>query len=161
MSITINNVETFNVYNNTFIPTKVCCQCNQNKPLIKYYKDKSKSDGLRYNCKACHSLINKRYWNNNNNNNNKQINVNNQINANRIYDENEVKICSQYKQSKPITEYNKDRTKSSGLRNICKSCESIAKLYYRDNNRQINANRIFTENDVITFSTCKQQKIIY
>ena len=156
MSITINNVETLNVTalnnNNTSALSKVCSQCHQNKPLTDYNKNKRTSDGLKCNCKSCQCITNKHYRENNNN-------VNKQINANRIYDENEVKICSKCKQSKLITEYNKDRTKSSGLHSCCKSCESIAKTLYRNNIRQMNANRIFTENDVRTCSTCKQQKL--
>ena len=45
-------------------------------------------------------------------------------------------------------EYNKDNTKSSGLRASCKLCESINTTYYRDNNKQINANKIYNENDI-------------
>ena len=50
-------------------------------------------------------------------------------------------------------------TKLYGLRCICKSCASIANKHYRNNNRQINANIIYTEHDVRTCSTCKQQKL--
>ena len=41
MSITISNVniDNSNVYN-TFIPSKVCSKCHQNKPLTKYNKNK-------------------------------------------------------------------------------------------------------------------------
>ena len=164
MSITINNVETLNVTaltnnnnnnnNNTSAPSKVCSQFHQNKLLTEYNKDKRKSDGLRCNCKSCQANTNKHYRENNNKNN-----VNKQINANKIYDENEVKTCSKCKQSKQITEYNKNRTNSNGLHSCCKLCESVAKKHYRNNNKQMNANRIFTENDIRTCSTCKQQKL--
>ena len=55
MSINIDNAKFNNliVYNNTTITSKVCSTCNQNKPLTEYQKNKSKSDGLRYSCKAC------------------------------------------------------------------------------------------------------------
>ena len=157
MSIIICNVntDTFNVYNNTFAVSKVCSQCHQNKFSTEYNKNKRKSDGFRCNCKLCQSNTNKLYRDKKNNNKN----VKKQINANRIYDENEVKTCSKCKQSKQITEYNKDRTNSNGLHSCCKLCESVAKTHYRNNIRQMNANRIFTENDVRTFSTCKQQKL--
>ena len=64
MSITIINVETLNVktlnvHNNTSVPSTVYNQCNQNKPLTGYNKDKRKSDGLRCNCKSCQSITNK------------------------------------------------------------------------------------------------------
>ena len=51
------------------------------------------------------SYTNKLYIDNNKNN------VNKQINANRIYNENDVKACSKCKQSKLLTEFNKNRTK--------------------------------------------------
>ena len=86
MSITINNVETLNVTtlynnnnNNTSVPSKVCSQCNQNKLLTDYNKDKRKSDGLRCNCKSCQSNTSKLYRD-------KNKNVNKQINTNKIYD---------------------------------------------------------------------------
>ena len=91
--------------------------------------------------------------------NNNKNNVNKQINANRINNENEVKTCLKCKQIKQITEFNKDRTKSDGLHWCCKLCESVAKSLYRNNNRQINAIKIFTENDIRTCSTCKKQKL--
>ena len=34
------NIENVNVYNNTPIPSKVCRNCNQIKPLTEYNKDK-------------------------------------------------------------------------------------------------------------------------
>ena len=36
------------------------------------------------------------------------------------------KVCTKCNQNKQLTEYNKDKSKSSGFRNNCKSCESIA-----------------------------------
>ena len=163
MSITINNVETLNVTtlnnnnnNNTSFPLKVCSQCHQNKLLTDYNKDIKKSDNLICNCKSCQSIASKLYRDNNINNEN---NVNKQINANKIYDENEIKICPKCKESKLIMEYNKDRTSLSGLHSFGKLCESILKTRYRNNNRQMNANRIFTENDDKICCKCKQQKL--
>ena len=158
MSITINNVETLNVTtlnnNNTSVPSKVSSQCHQNKPLTDYNKDIKKSDGLRCNCKSCLSNTNKLYWNNNKNNN-----VNKQINATKIYNENDVKICSKCKQSKLLTEFNKDNRKSNGLRASCKQCQSIVSKHYNDNNKLINANKVYSDNDVKICSKCKQQKL--
>ena len=152
MNTTINNAQNVNIYNNATVPSKVCSQCHQNKLLTDYNKDKRKSDGLRCNCKSCQSNTNKLYRD-------KNQNVNKQINSNKIYDENEVKICSKCKQSKSITEYNKDRTKSNGLLASCKSCQSIVSKHYNDNNKQINANKIYNDNDVKICSNCKQQKL--
>ena len=134
MTTPINNAQNVNIYNNTTILSKVCTKYNQIKPLKEYRKNKLTSDGLQSSCKLCKSIIDKRYRDNNK-----------QINANKIYNENDVKTCSKCKQSKLITENNKDRTKSSGLHWCCKSCESIVTKHYHDNNKQINANRIFTE----------------
>ena len=142
------NIDNLNVYNNTTILSKVCKICNQYKPLTEYGKDKTKSDGLQYMCKSCRCITNKYYRN-----------KNKQNNANKIYNDNDIKTCSQCNQSKPLTEYQKNRLNSDGLRYNCKSCESIATKLYRNNNRQINTNRIYTENDIKTCSTCKQQKL--
>ena len=110
MSTNISNVNTntLNVYNNTSL-SKVCSQCHQNKLLTEYNKDKRKSDGLQNDCKSCQSIKRKHYQDNNK-----------QINANKIYNENDVKICSKCSQSKLITEYNKDKTTSDGLDSCCK-----------------------------------------
>ena len=40
---------------------------------------------------------------------------NKQINANTIVNETDVKICSKYKQSKLLTDYQKDITKLNGI----------------------------------------------
>ena len=37
--------------------TKKCTQCDKEKPLIDYYKDKQKADGCRPNCKQCHNKV--------------------------------------------------------------------------------------------------------
>ena len=59
MSINIDNakINNLNVNNNTTIASKVCSICNQIKPITEYHKDKSKSDGLRYDCKSCQNQI--------------------------------------------------------------------------------------------------------
>ena len=100
---TINNVniENFNVNNNTtYIPSKVCKKCKQNKPLTEYHKDKSISDGYRNVCKSCRVIVNKDYRDNNR-----------QINANRIYTEKDVKPCHKCKKLKLYTEFYKNATK--------------------------------------------------
>ena len=70
MNFNIDNAKfkNLNVYNNTTIASKICSTCNQNKPLTVYHKDKSKLDGLRYNCKSCRNQINQT-----NEENNKEI----------------------------------------------------------------------------------------
>ena len=148
MNTTINHVQNVNIYNNTLYPSNVCSKCHQNKPLTEYNKDKSKTDGLRFSCKQCQSIQAKHYRENNK-----------QINANKIVNKNDIKICSKCNLSNLITEYRKNITKSDGIQCYCKLCESIEDKLYRDNNRQINANKVFNDNDIKTCSKCKQQKL--
>ena len=98
-------------------------------------------------CKSCTCITNKHYQNNNKNN------------AYKIYNDNDIKTCSQCKQIKSITDFSKNKTKSDGLQNICKSLESIVRNTYCNNNRQIHVNKMFNENDIRTISKCKQQKL--
>ena len=116
MSISINNanIDTLNAYNNKPTLSKVCTKCNQIKLLSEYNKDKSKSIGFRNNCKLCECIAKKQYQDNNR-----------QINANKIYNEIDVKQCARCEQSKPLTDYQKNITTVDGLQSYCKSCESI------------------------------------
>ena len=75
---------------------------------------------------------------------------NKQINGNKIYNLKDVKICSKCKQSKQVTEYWHDKSNSDELRYICKSCKYINEQYYWDNNKQINADKIYNENNIKT-----------
>ena len=58
------------------------------------------------------------------------------------------KVCRKCNQIKPLTEYSKNKTTSDKLHYSCKLCDSITNQHNRDNNRQINANKIYNENDV-------------
>ena len=104
MTTTNNNAQNVNIYNNTSFPWKVCTKCNQIKPLTEYRKNKLTLDGLQNDCKSCKFIIDKRYQD-----------KNKQINDNTIYNENDVKICSKCKLSKPLKEYQKDITKTNRL----------------------------------------------
>ena len=151
MNTTINtvNIDTLNAYNNTTsIPSKVCTKCNQIKPLTEYCKNKSTSDGLHSSCKSCKSIANKQYRENNR-----------QINANKINNINDVKICSKCKLSKPLQEYQKNITTVDGLHCLCKLCKSIEDKHYKDNNRQINSKKINNDDNVKICFRCKQQKL--
>ena len=66
------------------------------------------------------------------------------------------KVWSQCHQNKLLTEYNKNNRKSNGLRCNCKSCQSIINKRYRENIKQINANKIVNENNVKICFKCKQ-----
>ena len=148
-SINNANIDPLNAYNNTPIPSKVCTKCNQNKSLSEYNKDKSKSSGFRNNCKLCESIAEKQFRDNNRH-----------INANKIYNENDVKQCSKCEQNKPLTDYQTNITTVDGLQSCCKSCQSITDKCYRDNNRQINSNKIYKENDGKICSKCQQSKLL-
>ena len=115
MNITHNtvNIDTLKAYNNTPIPSKLCRKCNQIKSLTEYTKDKTKSDGLESNCKSCRSIKSKHY-------NDK----NRQINANKIFNENDVKTCSKCKKQKLYTEFYKCAANPLGLAVYCKLCET-------------------------------------
>lgn len=41
---------------------KVCTKCQAEKPLDEFYRDSSKSDGHRYDCKKCYSLRKKQHY---------------------------------------------------------------------------------------------------
>ena len=45
--------------------TKYCSKCKKEKDLDLFYKDKSQISGYRSSCKACESIVNKKYRNNN------------------------------------------------------------------------------------------------
>lgn len=40
---------------------KICSKCGLEKDQSEFYKDRSKLDGLRYDCKACHVPVVRRY----------------------------------------------------------------------------------------------------
>ena len=109
-----SNIDNLNIFNNTTpIPSKVCKKCYHNKSLTEYHKDKSMSNGFRCVCKSCRVNVNKYYCQNNN-----------QVNANKVFNEKDVKICSQCKKQKLYTKFYKNVTKSLGLESHCKDCKA-------------------------------------
>ena len=122
-SISNSNIDNLNIINNTTpIPSYVCTNCNQNKPLTEYHKDKSTADGYRHVCKSCRLKVNKHYRDNNR-----------QININKIYTENDVKTCSKCRQRKLYYEFYKNATKKLGLVSYCKQCElNDSKIFFRN-----------------------------
>ena len=109
MSINIDTakINNFTVYNNTTIASKVCSTCNQNKPLTEYYKDKSKSDGLRYSCKSCRNQQTQTYKENH-----KQI----------VLTPDYQKQCSNCNQLLSKDKFNKDLSSTDTLKSTCKQC---------------------------------------
>ena len=69
------------------------------------------------------------------------------------------KVCKKCKQNKSLTEYHKNKTISDGYLNVCKSCRVTVNKDYRDNNRQINSNKIYNEKDVKPCPKCKKLKL--
>ena len=65
------------------------------------------------------------------------------------------KVCWKCNQIKPLTEYSKNKLISDKLHYSCKLCDSITNQHNRDNNRQINANKIYNENDDKICCKCK------
>ena len=96
MNTTIDTAQNVNIYNNKSISSKVCTKCNQIKFVTEYNKYRQNSNKLRSCCKSCESITNKLYRDNNK-----------QINAYKIYNENDVKTCSKCNQNKPLIEYQK------------------------------------------------------
>lgn len=45
--------------------SKICNSCREDKHLSAFYRDKSKKDGLRHNCKDCHNFSKKQHYNEN------------------------------------------------------------------------------------------------
>ncbi len=43
------------------MPTKVCTKCSLDLPFSEYYKDRSKEDGFRPDCKACHKKVDRKW----------------------------------------------------------------------------------------------------
>ena len=42
--------------------TKRCTTCGEAKPLTSYYRDARQKSGLRPNCKTCHAIHARRWW---------------------------------------------------------------------------------------------------
>jgi len=102
---------------------KICNKCKKNKNIIEFYKDKSKKDGYRNQCKNCESNLKASYHTNNDNNN--------PINE---------KICNKCNILKTIENFSKDKYKKNGYCGNCKNCESKRKNKNNPNNTNINEN---------------------
>ena len=112
---------------------KICSKCNENKNIEDFFKDKSKKNGYRNQCKKCESNLKASYNNNNNNNNDN----NNTINE---------KICNKCNISKTLDNFSKDKYKKNGYRGECKICDSKRKNKNKNkNNTDNNTNIISNE----------------
>ena len=104
-------INSTNIYNENDV--KICAKCKQSKSITKYQKNNTKSNGLRSCCKSCRSINTTNYQDNSK-----------QINDNKIFNDNDIEICSKCKQQKLYTEFYKCATKPLGLATCCKQCES-------------------------------------
>lgn len=41
---------------------KTCCHCKEIKPILEFWKDSSKSDGIHHNCKVCGNKMSKQSY---------------------------------------------------------------------------------------------------
>ena len=137
MNNTFNNVQTVNIYNNTSISLRVCSQCHQNKALTEFNKEKTKSGGLQSCCKSCRSIKAKHYYD-----------KNRKINANKLFNKNDIKTCSKCKQQNLYTEFHKCATNLLGLDTYCKQCKSNNPYeYFRQSFHKALNNGIKSNND--------------
>lgn len=97
--------------------TKTCSVCRNRKSVIEFYKNKSYADGYSKMCKSCNLEYDR------------QRIANHTGPATRGN-----KICTQCKQEKPVSEYNKRLRSKDGLRNNCKDCDHKSEHRYRKQN---------------------------
>ena len=67
-----------------------------------------------------------------------------------------MKQCSKCKQSKPLTEFSKDKTKCTGYRSECKSC---VKEYYQNNKEKIKEHRQKNQEKIKEYYQANKDKI--
>lgn len=96
---------------------KTCRECARTKPVSEFSLV-SKTTGTRRNiCKSCNSKESKKYQR-----------------ANRLSNKkvrtSGKRKCSRCNKVKKATEFNKDSSTNSGLRAVCKSCQSITFKVY-------------------------------
>ena len=139
------NIENFNVYNYSNGLSKVCIQCQINKPLTKYYFDKSHSDGLRCECKPCH--IKKA----------KQRRENNKL---AIIASDYRKQCSTCKQYISKDKFIHNCNYKDNVNTEYKSCDSIKTKQYSELSKQIITKKIFNEHDVNKCFKCEQGQFL-
>jgi len=102
--------------NKSDVVGKVCSQCKLYKSYINSSRTRKVKDGYRSACKEC---LNKK---------------NQDIANNRIITNMTHLKCADCKENKLISEFNKDKFKSTGYRTRCRNCDkNYKKLYYQKN----------------------------
>src|ERR1043165_4110675 len=88
--------------------SKVCSQCNVEKSLNEFYKDKSRKSGYHPYCKKCKII--------------KAKELAQKYSVLETRDTKEKKICGRCKIEKSVSEFIKNRCCKDGLTNECKDC---------------------------------------
>jgi len=93
---------------------KTCTKCKETKSVDEFYKDKNSPDRLCYTCKTCKAVDGKLYY--------RVRPKKNSVNPNI-----KEKSCGMCKETKPVTEFFKNKATSDGLGGKCKNCTSKCK----------------------------------
>ena len=136
-----NNVPKVDTLINSIIPKKVCSKCGQEKPVTEFYKRKDSKDGYTGVCKFCKDkskqCIKKcQYCGDEfiaNYKNAKYCEVCRYEplkNKTEIIDGVKFKICKSCNNKKPLSDFFKNKTKSDGYENLCKTCRTKQRNKY-------------------------------
>ena len=90
------------------VPEKRCGKCGDVKATSEFHRDKQQKDGFRPHCKTCRSVYTAG-----------KIERYRVENGKKPFSE---KVCSDCKLLKSSSEFNKDKSKKSGLQSECKAC---------------------------------------
>lgn len=101
---------------------KRCSKCGETKDLNSFYKDKNRGDGLYTYCKECSSMDRKAYYESNKGRLQAAARDWHRTNASRVAVVVETKHCPKCDTTKSASEFDKDRSQLTGLRNWCKEC---------------------------------------
>lgn len=148
------------------IITKMCSRCKQEKSIDEFYTNQYSKDGFCYNCKSCAKQYSKQYVIKKPNyqkqyflKNNNKLFLKHQ--KNQIKNPISVKICSQCKQKKPVSEFHKRKDNLDGYRYNCKECNKIWRSKHKEKINKNNKNYYFKNKEkIITRTTryCTQRR---
>jgi hypothetical protein len=102
---------------------KICCKCGIEKPLGEFHKDKNKKVGVRSTCKQCTSMSLQK----------KRLPQ--KILKDALKERN-MRICGTCGIEKPLGEFNKDKNRKGGHRNMCRQCRKISRLANSDKDKE-------------------------
>ena len=91
--------------------TKTCTKCGRELPISEFYAKAGSKDGLQTICKDCHNAATQ-----------KSIE---KRKADNIFNESETKTCICCGETKPITEFYKDKKATDGHQSYCKRCLNL------------------------------------